>query len=55
VGFKAEIKWDNSKPDGTPKELLDVGRMDKLGWKAKVELREGLENVYREYSKTADG
>jgi len=51
VGYKGEIKWDVSKPDGTPKKLLDVSRIDKLGWKAKIDLCKGLENVYEEYSK----
>jgi len=51
VGYKGEIKWDVSKPDGTPKKLLDVSRIDKLGWNAKIDLCKGLENVYEEYSK----
>ena len=51
VGYNGEIKWDVSKPDGTPKKLLDVSRIDKLGWKAKIDLCKGLENVYEEYSK----
>lgn len=49
VGFKGEIKWDESKPDGTPKKLLDVGSMDKLGWKAKIEMKEGINRVYKNY------
>ena len=51
VGYNGEIKWDVSKPDGTPKKLLDVSRIDKLGWNAKIDLCKGLENVYEEYSK----
>ena len=51
VGYKGETKWDVSKHDGTPKKLLDVSRIDKLGWKAKIDLCKGLENVYEEYSK----
>jgi len=50
VGYKGEIRWDTSKPDGTPKKLLDVERMNKLGWKAKVRLEEGIGLVYKDYS-----
>jgi len=46
VGYKGEIRHDLSKPDGTPKKLLDVGRMNKLGWKAKVSLEEGIKKSY---------
>ena len=49
VGFEGEIRYDTSKPDGTPQKLLDVGRMAGLGWKAKVSLREGVEGVYDWY------
>ena len=49
VGFNGEIKWDKSKPDGTTKKLLDVYLINKLGWKPKIGLREGIELVYREY------
>ena len=49
VGFEGEIRYDTSKPDGTPQKLLDVSRMAGLGWKAKVSLREGIEGVYGWY------
>ena len=42
TGFKGEIHWDASKPDGTPKKQLDVGRMASLGWRARIPLAEGL-------------
>jgi GDP-L-fucose synthase len=51
VGFKGEIQHDTSKPDGTPKKLLDVSRMKKLGWQHKVTLEEGLKNSYSWYMK----
>lgn len=51
IGYKGEIRWDISKPNGTPKKLLDISRINKLGWKSKIDLRTGLENVYEEYSK----
>lgn len=46
VGFKGEIKFDPSKPDGTPKKLLDVSKINSLGWKAQTPLREGIKKVY---------
>ena len=42
VGYKGEIFWDNSKPDGTPKKLLCVDKINKLGWNSKISLDEGL-------------
>jgi GDP-L-fucose synthase len=49
VGYKGETIYDSSKPDGTPRKLLDVSKIRELGWKAKINLREGLENVYQQY------
>jgi GDP-L-fucose synthase len=46
IGFKGEIDHDLSKPDGTPRKLLDVGKMRGLGWEAKIGLEEGIERVY---------
>lgn len=46
VGFKGKITFDPSKPDGTPRKLLDVTRMTQLGWKPSVSLRQGLELAY---------
>ena len=46
VGFEGEIRWDSSKPDGTPRKLLDVSRLTGLGWKPKVSLDEGLKMTY---------
>ena len=50
VGFEGRLVFDASKPDGTPRKLLDVSRMKELGWQASITLREGLETVYQEYS-----
>lgn len=50
VGFKGRLAFDTSKPDGTPRKLLDVSRMMMLGWQSRISLREGLAEVYREYS-----
>jgi GDP-L-fucose synthase len=46
VGFEGQIEWDSSKPDGTPRKLLDVSRITNLGWIAETELRDGLESTY---------
>jgi len=51
VGFKGEIEWDTAKPDGTPKKLLDVSRINSLGWRAKTELREGIKKTCQWYLK----
>ncbi len=47
VGFEGRIVWDPSKPDGTPRKLLDVSRLASLGWRARTPLRQGLESTYR--------
>ena len=49
IGFKGKIKWDKSKPDGTPKKLLDVTRINEIGWKARVGLDEGITLTYQHY------
>jgi GDP-L-fucose synthase len=49
IGFEGGIAWDSSKPDGTPRKLLDVSRLTELGWKARTPLRQGLESAYRWY------
>ncbi len=51
VGFNGIIEWDSSKPDGTPRKLLDVSRINKLGWKAKTPLFEGIKLTYSDYLK----
>ena len=50
VGFKGEIEFDTTKPDGTMKKLLDVSRLEKLGWKAKIPLSEGIKDSVRFYN-----
>jgi GDP-L-fucose synthase len=47
--FKGDIKWDTSKPDGTPRKLLDISKLKNLGWRPKISLREGIERTYEEY------
>ncbi|MFT8342184.1 MAG: GDP-L-fucose synthase [Clostridium beijerinckii] len=47
VGYEGELVFDASKPNGTPRKLLDVSRLENAGWKYKVELRDGIEKAYR--------
>ena len=49
VGFTGDIVFDITKPDGTPRKLMDVSRMAELGWRAKIPLKEGIEQTYRWY------
>ena len=49
VGFKGEIVFDASKPDGTPRKLLNVDRMRGLGWQAKISLRDGIAKAYADF------
>jgi GDP-L-fucose synthase len=48
VGFEGEIVTDSTKPDGTPRKLMDVSKLNCMGWKAKTSLREGIQKVYNE-------
>jgi len=49
IGFKGKIEYDTTKPDGTPRKLMDVTRINELGWKYKTELRQGIEKTYEWY------
>jgi GDP-L-fucose synthase len=49
TGYKGRISWDATKPDGTPRKLLDVSRLAALGWRARIGLREGIASVYQSY------
>jgi GDP-L-fucose synthase len=49
VGFEGQLNWDSSKPDGTYRKLLDVSKINKLGWKEKISMEEGLKMVYGKY------
>lgn len=48
VGYEGAIKFDTSKPDGTPRKLMDVSKLNQLGWKAKISLKDGITSVYNE-------
>ncbi len=49
VGYKGEIKWDTSMPDGTPRKLLSVSRLHSLGWYHKTELKDGIKLAYEDF------
>ena len=49
VGYEGEILWDTSKPNGTPRKLLDVSKAKKLGWQYKTELEEGIRLTYKDF------
>jgi GDP-L-fucose synthase len=50
VGFKGQLNWDSSKPDGTYRKLLDVSKINSFGWKEKISLNDGIDLIYRKYS-----
>ncbi|WP_100486940.1 GDP-L-fucose synthase family protein [Sporolactobacillus pectinivorans] len=49
IGYTGEIRFDTSKPDGTPRKMIDVSKLNDLGWKATISLDQGLERTYREF------
>lgn len=49
IGYTGEIRWDSSKPDGTPRKLLDVSKLESLGWHYKTELEEGIRLSYQDF------
>ena len=51
IGFKGELRWDSSKPDGTMKKLTDVTKLHNLGWRHKIEIDEGIHRLYEWYLK----
>ena len=52
VGYQGKLEFDATKPDGTPRKLMDVGRLNAMGWKAKTDMRSGLETAYRDFLST---
>lgn len=54
TGFKGDIRFDPSMPDGTPRKLMDSGRINALGWRPRTPLREGLQKAYADYLKKVD-
>jgi len=52
VGFEGELHFDTSRPDGTPRKLMDVQKLNAMGFKYKISLKEGIRSVYAEYAKS---
>ena len=50
IGFKGDLTFDTSKPDGTPRKLMDVSRLNHMGWRARTPLTEGLAATYAEFA-----
>lgn len=53
VGFQGQLVWDSSKPDGTPRKLMDSSKLAGLGWTPKISLKEGLVGTYKWYLENA--
>jgi GDP-L-fucose synthase len=53
TGYDAPVQWDRSKPDGTIRKLLDVSRLTELGWRPRISLREGIQEVYKQFEQAA--
>lgn len=49
VGYAGKLKWDSTKPDGTPRKLMDVSKINSMGWKASIKLEDGIRSVYQNY------
>ena len=55
TGYQGKVEFDATKPDGTPRKLMDVSRLKSLGWQASISLEEGLRNTYQWFLKNQDG
>ena len=49
IGYKGEIIWDSTKPDGTPQKILDVSKLSKMGWSSKIDLEKGLIDTFKNF------
>lgn len=49
VGYEGQLSWDAEKPDGTPKKILDIGRLSEIGWRSKLSLDDGIAKTYQHY------
>ena len=52
VGYDGAVGWDRTKPDGTPRKLLDVSRLKAMGWSARIGLRDGIAATFEDYRAT---
>ena len=55
VGYEGAIEWDATKPDGTPRKLMDVGKLESLGWTARISLKDGIESTYAWFKENRNG
>ena len=55
LGYTGKLEFDASKPDGTPRKLMNVGRLNGMGWKAKTAMHDGLAVAYRDFQKSLSG
>jgi GDP-L-fucose synthase len=51
VGFEGQITLDSTKPDGTPRKLMDISRLQRMGWQPKIDIKQGLQVTYADYVK----
>ena len=51
VGYQGDVTWDQTKPDGMPKKLLDASKLNSLVWKPEISLTDGIKSTYNEYLK----
>jgi GDP-L-fucose synthase len=54
TGFEGKLTFDTSKPDGTPRKLMDVSRLNSLGWKSSISLEKGLSDTYKWFKENID-
>ena len=55
IGYEGEFEFDASKPDGTPRKLVDVTKINALGWRAKIDLKDGIAATYRWFCEALEG
>jgi len=55
VGYKGSLEWDVNKPDGTPRKLMDISKMESLGWAARISLKDGIESTYAWFKENRNG
>lgn len=51
IGYEGEIRWDMSKPNGTPRKLMDASKLRRMGWKPKIDLEQGIRLAYQDFLK----
>ena len=49
VGYEGQVVWDHTRPDGTPRKMLELSRLKVLGWYSRIDLKEGIDSTYRWY------